>query len=106
MFDKRKKRKQVALFESAVQQINQFETVTEIAAFLALKGIKGERIRASKCPIARYLQQATGGDVIVNGFDASLYWQGWHERAINLSYEARQFTGDFDAGFYPNLIVR
>ena len=73
----------------------------DIAKALAGLGIRGKRRQSCRCPLARYLEEATGARVHVNCFAA--HWSEDRGGRWMLPPSLGDFVSAFDRGDYPEL---
>lgn len=91
-------------FNDALYPLTVLNTIEEVAEFLREKDIKGVRLSAGSCPIAKYMEIETGLIVSVGSFDVG-GWSKTYEETFHsdLLSPVSDFVRYFDRGGFPEL---
>lgn len=82
------------------------ETAFQVAASLSALGVKGVPVSSCECPVSRYLTEVKGFAVaeVYAGYAWVLPDSPGSWVYVPTSRGVREFVGEFDCGWYPELI--
>lgn len=92
----------------AWDKLSNFDTATEIREYFQQEDIKGYRGVIESCPIAQWMQQLTGADLVRVSGRVTVY-QGLGcdlDKDFNHTKATLDFVVGFDSGRYPELELR
>ncbi len=91
--------------DDAVNKFAEFKTADEVAEFLRERGIKGQIGNLNRCPIAEYVNGASGVNCEVDDDSVAVAFNDDAEAKYIMSAAMKEFVQKFDAGDYPDLIL-